>query len=115
MLLCFPVPPSKRQAAGPLIENLPNVLVGGPEELGVPLSSWATDAKQANVLPFEKVNDRIFLCKVSGNAFGICLRPSAQPKVAVPATTGANWRSMLRRYERAKSSSYGIGQRGNLA
>jgi len=30
VLLFFPVPPSLRQAAGPLTENLPNVLTGDP-------------------------------------------------------------------------------------
>ena len=55
MLLCFPVPPFKRQAAGPLTENLPNVLVCGPEKLGDQLSSPAVIAKQANVvLPYEQ-------------------------------------------------------------
>ena len=30
MLSFFPVPPFKRQAAGPLTENLPHVFLGGP-------------------------------------------------------------------------------------
>jgi hypothetical protein len=30
VLLFFPVPPSLRQAAGPLTENLPNVMEGDP-------------------------------------------------------------------------------------
>ena len=54
MLLCFPVPPFKRQAAGPLTENLPNVLVCGPEKLGEQLSSSVLLPKQANVLPYEQ-------------------------------------------------------------
>ena len=53
MLLCFPVPPSKRQAAGPLTENLPNVLACGPDKVGCQLSSQAVTAKQANDLPYE--------------------------------------------------------------
>ena len=55
MLLFFPVPPSKRQAAGPLNENLPNVLVCGPEKIGEPLSSWAARAKRTKLLPFKKL------------------------------------------------------------
>src|SRR5438045_9398337 len=39
MLLSFPVPPFKRQAARPLIENLPNVLVSGLDIVGDELSS----------------------------------------------------------------------------
>jgi hypothetical protein len=54
MLLSFPVPPFKRQAAGPLNENLPNVLVCGPEKFGDQLSSPVVVAKQANVLPYEQ-------------------------------------------------------------
>jgi hypothetical protein len=53
MLLYVPVPPSKRQAAGPLTENLPNVLVCGPETIGDQLSSPVVTAKQANFLPYE--------------------------------------------------------------
>jgi hypothetical protein len=59
MLLCFPVPPSKRQAAGPLTENLPNVLVCGPQKLGDQLSSPAVPAKRWNVLPYETPKSRL--------------------------------------------------------
>src|SRR5260370_24152592 len=37
VLLFFPVPPSLRQAAGPLTENLPNVSAGDPSDLGMDL------------------------------------------------------------------------------
>src|SRR5882762_8436250 len=37
VLLFFPVPPSLRQAAGPLTENLPNVSAGDPSVLGMDL------------------------------------------------------------------------------
>jgi hypothetical protein len=37
VLVFFPVPPSLRQAAGPLTENLPNVSVGDPGVLGIDL------------------------------------------------------------------------------
>jgi hypothetical protein len=38
MLLFFPVPPSLRQAAGPLTEDLPNVFAGDPYVCGVDLT-----------------------------------------------------------------------------
>jgi hypothetical protein len=40
VLVFFPVPPFTRQAAGPLIENLPNVLTG--DRITVGLSSTVT-------------------------------------------------------------------------
>jgi len=73
VLLCFSVPPFKRQAAGPLTENLPNVLVYGPENIGCQLSSPVVRAKQANVLPYEKEKQlcvsRLIFCGVSAVRF----------------------------------------------
>src|ERR1700731_3623558 len=37
VLLFFPVPPSLRQAAGPLTENLPNVLTDDPRRVDLSL------------------------------------------------------------------------------
>jgi hypothetical protein len=46
----FPVPPSTRQAAGPLIENLPNVLTG--DRVTVGLSSAFTPSLEEKAFRF---------------------------------------------------------------
>jgi hypothetical protein len=39
MLVFLPVPPSMRQAAGPLTENLPNVFTGDPQRVDLSLDT----------------------------------------------------------------------------
>ena len=77
MLLCFPVPPFKRQAAGPLTENLPNVGVCGPDKIGCQLSSPAVTAKQANDLPYETQRKKINLRPAHVVGFDVHVRHAA--------------------------------------
>src|SRR5713226_1562213 len=50
VLLFFPVPPSLRQAAGPLTENLPNVLTGDPTRVDLSLQSPSPSRNETSSL-----------------------------------------------------------------
>ena len=64
MLVWLPVPPSKRQAAGPLNENLPNVVAGGPEESRGRLSSRTACAKHRTTFPQKQARVLHRVCAV---------------------------------------------------
>jgi hypothetical protein len=96
MLLCSPVPPSKRQAAGPLTENLPNVLVCGPQKLGDQLSSPVVPAKQANVLPYETPKSRLIFrvphprsVRMGSSVLGRGAKPAASSRWGTRGFLGA--------------------------
>src|SRR5437879_5847933 len=71
MLLFFPVPPSLRQAAGPLTENLPNVSAGDPSVLGMDLLLERPSPRGRNV-----VSPRVLLPQSFGRAGHCSLRVS---------------------------------------
>ncbi len=67
VLVFFPVPPFTRQAAGPLIENLPNVLTG--DRVTVGLSSTVTPSLKTKAA-------FLFARAVRGACWAALLRPA---------------------------------------
>src|SRR5260370_38742242 len=77
VLLFFPVPPSLRQAAGPLTENLPNVLAGDPRRVDLRLQSPSPRGTQRPLFPrvFAPALRKAWLSRLCGGIRVSCWEP----------------------------------------